>query len=95
MHGEYSPYLLFLLFIAHLKKVKEIILFRLLQLFIWIGVFLDMYARTEDTLATGIILYGSYISESVKLSDYPVPVLTISGDQDGLCRLTRIAKDFG
>lgn len=66
-----------------------------MQLFIWIGVFLDMYARTEDTLATGIILYGSYISESVKLSDYPVPVLTISGDQDGLCRLTRVAKDFG
>ena len=60
-----------------------------------VGVFLDMYARGKDNMAAGIILYGSYISKSAKLSDYPVPVLTMSGDQDGLCRMTRIAEDFG
>ena len=54
-----------------------------------------MYARGKDNMAAGIILYGSYISQSAKLSDYPVPVLTMSGDQDGLCRMTRIAEDFG
>ncbi|XP_067933356.1 uncharacterized protein [Watersipora subatra] len=59
------------------------------------GVFLDDYIRSNPQSAAGVVLYGSYISKSVKLKDYPLPVLTASGDQDGLCRMTRIIKDYG
>lgn len=60
----------------------------------FLGVFLDMFVRGNTKAATGIILFGSYINKGVKLAQYPVPVLTISGDTDGLCRLTRIGRDY-
>jgi len=59
------------------------------------GVFLDMFVRQNPLEVAGVVLYGSYISHSVKLRDYPVPVITMTGDQDGMCRMTRIIKDFG
>ena len=59
------------------------------------GKLLDEYVRSKENLASGIILYGSHSSKSVKLKDYPVPVMTVSGDLDGLYRVTRIAQDFG
>jgi len=59
------------------------------------GVLLDEYIRKNPNITSGILLWGSYVSRDVKLSDYPVPVLTMAGDQDGLCPMTRIAKEFG
>lgn len=61
----------------------------------FLGVFLDQYVRSHPQGIAGIILFGSYISKSAHLSSYPVPVLTIAGDQDGMCRITRLARDLG
>ncbi|XP_050408424.1 uncharacterized protein LOC126823559 [Patella vulgata] len=56
------------------------------------GVFVGNYGKSNPV--KGILLFGSYLTKGNKLSDYPVPVLTISGDLDGLTRVTRIADSF-
>ncbi|KAK6191736.1 hypothetical protein SNE40_003342 [Patella caerulea] len=56
------------------------------------GVFVGNYGKSNPV--KGILLFGSYLTKGNKLSDYPVPVLTISGDLDGLTRVTRIAESF-
>ncbi|KAK7098333.1 hypothetical protein V1264_002657 [Littorina saxatilis] len=43
----------------------------------------------------GVLLYGAYMTRlDVPLTDYPVPVMHLSGDLDGRVRITRIADTF-
>ena len=42
----------------------------------------------------GVLLFASYLTRGHKLQDYPLPVLHISGDLDGLTRITRIVDTF-
>ncbi|XP_013408206.1 uncharacterized protein LOC106172138 [Lingula anatina] len=58
------------------------------------GTFLSAYANTNHKNISGILLYGSYLTRSYNMSAYPVPVLTLSGDMDGLNRITRIQETF-
>ncbi|ESO97510.1 hypothetical protein LOTGIDRAFT_228186 [Lottia gigantea] len=58
------------------------------------GVFVGNYGKSNSKLVKGIILFASYLTKGNKLADYPVPVLTVSGDLDGLTRCTRIADTF-
>ncbi|ESO97511.1 hypothetical protein LOTGIDRAFT_152602 [Lottia gigantea] len=58
------------------------------------GVFVGNYGKSNSKLVKGIILFASYLTKGNKLADYPIPVLTVSGDLDGLTRLTRIADTF-
>ncbi|KAK7098990.1 uncharacterized protein [Littorina saxatilis] len=58
------------------------------------GVFVGEYGITNASELKGILLYASYLTRDVKLASYPLPVLTISGDLDGLTRLTRIVDSF-
>ena len=58
------------------------------------GVFVGQYGNSQASELTGILLYASYLTRDVKLSAYPLPVLTISGDLDGQTRITRIVDTF-
>ncbi|CAC5381900.1 unnamed protein product [Mytilus coruscus] len=42
----------------------------------------------------GIVLFSSYLIRGSRLNSYPLPILTISGDLDGLTRVTRILDTF-
>ncbi|CAH1783496.1 unnamed protein product [Owenia fusiformis] len=57
------------------------------------GVFLDMFVPSHVANTAGMILYGSYFKKG-QLASFPVPTLTLSGDLDGLVRITRIAAQF-
>lgn len=43
---------------------------------------------------SGVLLYAAYLTKGHKLNDYPVPVMTLSGDLDGLTRITRVMLTF-
>nr|KAG5698630.1 hypothetical protein BaRGS_003144 [Batillaria attramentaria] len=58
------------------------------------GVFVGEYGQKHADQLKGILLFASYLTRDVRLSDYPLPVLTISGDLDGQTRITRIADTF-
>ncbi|XP_067683462.1 uncharacterized protein [Haliotis asinina] len=58
------------------------------------GVFVGNYGKSHAKQLKGILLLASYITKGNPLSQYPVPVLTISGDLDGNTRITRIADSF-
>lgn len=42
----------------------------------------------------GIVLFSSYLIRGSRLNAYPHPILTISGDLDGITRITRIVDTF-
>ncbi|XP_052106401.1 uncharacterized protein LOC127738940 [Mytilus californianus] len=42
----------------------------------------------------GVLLFSSFLSGSYRLNKYPFPVLTISGDLDGITRVTKIVDAF-
>ena len=45
--------------------------------------------------ATGLILLGSFLKRSYRASPpYPIPTLTIGGELDGVCRVTRIMEEY-
>ncbi|KAL3841759.1 hypothetical protein ACJMK2_019861 [Sinanodonta woodiana] len=59
-----------------------------------LGVFVGMYGMSHPTQLKGVLLYASYLTRKHKLHAYPVPVMTLSGDLDGLTRITRIVDTF-
>ncbi|XP_071104985.1 uncharacterized protein [Haliotis cracherodii] len=58
------------------------------------GVFVGNHGKSHAKQLKGILLLASYITKGNPLSQYPLPVLTISGDLDGNTRITRIADTF-
>lgn len=52
-----------------------------------------MFGQKSHGLS-GVLLYAAYLTEGHKLKDYPVPVMTLSGDLDGLTRITRVMLTF-
>ena len=58
------------------------------------GVFVGNYGLNHWSELRGVMLFASYLTRSHRLRDYPLPVLTISGDLDGLTRITRIVETF-
>ncbi|XP_052802620.1 uncharacterized protein LOC128232878 [Mya arenaria] len=58
------------------------------------GVFVGNYGLSNGGSLTGVMLWASYLTRNHHLRDYPIPVLTISGDVDGLTRVTRIVDTF-
>ncbi|WAR03714.1 hypothetical protein MAR_010272 [Mya arenaria] len=50
------------------------------------GVFVGNYGLSNGGSLTGVMLWASYLTRNHHLRDYPIPVLTISGDVDGLTR---------
>ncbi|CAH1783499.1 unnamed protein product [Owenia fusiformis] len=57
------------------------------------GVFLKMFVHADTASTAGMILYGAYFSRG-ELASFPVPTLTLSGDLDGMNRITRMAIQF-
>lgn len=57
---------------------------------------LQMYMMDNLHNATGQILMGAFITRSDRnhTGGYPVSTLTIGGELDGLCRVTRIAEAY-
>lgn len=53
----------------------------------------SMYGQKSHGLS-GVLLYAAYLTKGHKLKDYPVPVMTLSGDLDGLTRITRVMVTF-
>jgi len=58
------------------------------------GVFVGNYGLNHGSSLTGIMLFASYLTKGHRLRDFPTPLLTISGDLDGLTRITRIVDTF-
>ena len=59
-----------------------------------IGEVAALYGQKANHILDGVLLFASYITKNNKLKEYPFPVLTISGDLDGLTRITRIVDTF-
>ena len=66
------------------------------------GAMLPGYVENQ-TNSNGMILLGSYLIRTYKTGqttegrpqvEFPVPVLTIGGELDGLCRITRITENL-
>ncbi|XP_021370099.1 uncharacterized protein LOC110461120 isoform X2 [Mizuhopecten yessoensis] len=52
------------------------------------------YVLNHHNGLSGALLFASYLTRNVEPTSYPVPVLTIAGDLDGLVRITRIQESF-
>lgn len=67
------------------------------------GAMMPKYVQQNAPDADGMVLLGSFITRDFKTAhaadgrpqfDFPVPTLTIGGELDGLCRITRIAESL-
>ncbi|KAK3105881.1 hypothetical protein FSP39_007723 [Pinctada imbricata] len=58
------------------------------------GMMVSSYARKHTDQLKGALLFSSYLTREHRLKDYPLPVLTLTGDLDGLTRITRILLSF-
>ncbi|KAL4218869.1 hypothetical protein ACF0H5_021457 [Mactra antiquata] len=50
--------------------------------------------KKHPSKLAGVVLFASYLTKPNRLRDYPVPLLTLSGDLDGLTRITRVVDTF-
>ena len=51
-----------------------------------------LFGQSSNHLLEGIMLFSAFPAEP--LHTYPVPVLSLSGDLDGLTRVTRVMDLF-
>ena len=58
------------------------------------GIILQNYLHDNPKSAVAQILMGSYLLRSYRNVTFPVPTLTIGGELDGLCRVTRIMEEY-
>ena len=58
------------------------------------GIVLEDYVDTSSSAVSGLILMGSFLQRKYKNSSFPVPTLTINGELDGLCRVTRSMESY-
>jgi len=58
---------------------------------------LQDYLAGNSTLSQGIhglILLGAFLKRSYRSSPIPFPILTIGGELDGVCRITRVMEEY-
>lgn len=53
-----------------------------------------MYTQMVPDILKGVILFSSYLTRSQRPAEFPIPFLTLSGDLDGVARITRSASSF-
>lgn len=58
------------------------------------GIVLQNYLHDNPKSAVAQILMGSYLLRSYRNMTFPIPTFTISGELDGLCRVTRIMEEY-
>ncbi|KAK3780053.1 hypothetical protein RRG08_061821 [Elysia crispata] len=58
----------------------------------WGGFYLQKNAK--DSKLKALVLMGSTISRTTSLRDFPIPVLTLAAELDGVTRITRIAVEY-
>ncbi|XP_041367374.1 uncharacterized protein LOC121381987 [Gigantopelta aegis] len=58
------------------------------------GPIVTSYVHSAPELFRGVILFGSYFKKGYKASTFPLPVLILSGDLDGISRITRVADNY-
>lgn len=58
------------------------------------GIILQDYLVSNPSIATAQILMGSFLLSKYRNSTYGVPTMTLGGELDGLCRVTRIMEEF-
>lgn len=58
------------------------------------GIMLQNYLNSNPTSGMAQILMGSFLLRSYREVAFPLPTLTIGGELDGLCRVTRIMEEY-
>ena len=58
------------------------------------GPTLQTYLMKNKGLATGQILMGGFLQRKNRNASYPIPTLMVSGDLDGICRVSRIMEEY-
>ena len=58
------------------------------------GAILQDYLFSHPNMGFSQVLMGSFLLRKYRNQTYPVPTLTIGGELDGLCRVTRIMEAF-
>ena len=58
------------------------------------GVMLQDYLAANPKIAAGQVLMGSFLLAKYRNVSYPVPTMTLGGELDGLCRVTRIMEEY-
>ena len=67
-------------------------LFSFSQTFYISGYYLRDYA--SDSRLKALVLMGSTITRTTSLRDFPIPLLTLAAELDGVTRITRIAVEY-
>ncbi|RUS87895.1 hypothetical protein EGW08_004311 [Elysia chlorotica] len=57
------------------------------------GLLLPYYAKTSLKLKA-LIMMGACLPRNMKLRDFPMPVLTLAAELDGITRITRVAEEY-
>ncbi|KAK3780052.1 hypothetical protein RRG08_061820 [Elysia crispata] len=60
----------------------------------WGGYYLQEYAQSSNKKLKALVLMGSATSRTTSLRDFPIPVLTLAAELDGVTRITRIAVEY-
>ena len=79
---------------CRVQHEKSFFLHRRIPSCLSVGVFVGAYGKHNYEKLRGVLLFASYLTRRNLLKDYPLPVLHISGDLDGLTRITRIVDTF-
>ena len=58
------------------------------------GIILQDYLAANPSLAAGQVLMGSFLLSKYRDTPYKVPTMTLGGEMDGLCRVTRIMEEY-
>ena len=58
------------------------------------GIIIQDYLASNPKMAAGQVLMGSFLLSKYRNTNYPVPTMTLGGEMDGLCRVTRIMEEY-
>ena len=58
------------------------------------GVILQDYLNNSPAGVKGQVLMGSFLQRKYRNTSFPVPTMTIGGELDGLCHVTRIMEEY-